>query len=334
MPVVVMKATEGFADRLQSLSHCIEYCKTHDAYLCVDWSDIIWGNGEFNFQDVFELRGLKTMTKEQVCILARQPGIKINPPAWTPELIWMPSNRSIFKEELVGDFMTKSNPIPKCEGDILVTNGNGDRGWWTRNIAEHVVLRPHVSEQVRALLTGFNPNSCVVHLRGTDRPDETFTDHAITTISQFPEECPVYVVTDMPSMWYKFKTGVPRSELVNKGDLFKLPETSKYGTHHILPTQIKEYGVNKWTLMIELLADFVALWSAQWAVGKTQSHYFRMAREMAKLPSSGLSRFLGGWTPWEKVVVINNETFLLSNRVKEETSEAVGAFVPCPRNLC
>jgi hypothetical protein len=329
-----MKATEGFADRLCALSHCIEYCKTHNAYLCVDWSDGIWGNGEFNFQDVFELKGIKTMTKEAVCILAKQPGIKIHPPCWTPELIWMPSNATTFKSEFAGDFMTKTLPIPKSEGDIIVTNGNGDRSWLTRNIGEHVSLRSHVSEQVRALLKDFNPNSCVVHLRGTDRPDETFTDNAITSVVQFPEECPVYVVTDAPSMWRRFKEGVPRSELVNKGELFKLPETSEWGTHHTIPPLIKKYGVNKWTFTIELLADFVALWSAQWAVGKTESHFFRVARQMAMLPQSVMKRFFGGWTPWEKVVVVNNETILLSNRVKEETSEAVGEFIPCPRGLC
>jgi len=334
MPVVVMKATEGFADRLQVLSHCIRYCKDHNAYLCVDWSDGIWGNGEFNFQDVFELKGIKTMTKDAVLVLAKQPGVKINPPCWTAEKIWRPVDSITGGDDYIGPFMSKANPLPKCEGDILVTNGQGDRGWWTMDIGEHISLRPHVSEQVKALLKDFNPNSVAVHLRGTDRPDETFTDHAITTISQFPEECPVYVVSDAPSMWKQFKEAVPRSQLVNpNGSVFKLPETSEWGTHQTIPPLMKKYGVKKWDLMVELLADFVALWSAQWAVGKTKSYYFRLARELAKLPQSAMKRFLG-WTPWEKVVVVNNETFFLSNRVKEEASEAVGAFVPCPRGIC
>jgi hypothetical protein len=39
MPVLLMKAMEGFADRFQVLAHCIRYCKKHNTALCVDWSD-------------------------------------------------------------------------------------------------------------------------------------------------------------------------------------------------------------------------------------------------------------------------------------------------------
>ena len=307
MPVVVMKATEGFADRFQVLSHCIRYCITHDAYLCVDWTDGIWGNGKFDFHDVFELINIKTMTRGQVAALAQIPGIKIRPSCWTALDIWNPTDGKTGGDAYIGEFMTTEDPPLKREGDILVTNGQGNRGWWTGHLTTYIRIRPNVSEQIKALLTGYNPNSVCVHLRGTDRPDPEFMWNAIATVLQFPENAPVNVVTDQKSLYDAFVKEVPRAKLVNpRGEVFKIPETSEWGTHHTIPPIMKEHGVDKWRMMIELLADFVALWGAQWTVGKTKSYYYRLAREFARMPQSEMKNFLG-WTVWEEFPRVQEE---------------------------
>jgi len=307
MPVLMMKAMEGFADRLQVLAHCIRYCKKHNTALCVDWSDGVWGNFEFDFFHIFDLGGLRLMSKAQVISLVKA-GAKVNPPCWTLEDITLPCYGKTAHVDYSGLFMTNGSSCPKLEGDVLVTNGQADRTWDVSDIPKHIRMKPWVSLRVYEILKDFNPNSVVVHLRGTDRPDDSFTQHAIATVVQFPEDAPVYVVTDSIPLFYEFATGVPRARLLNpRAALFKLPVTSKQGTHQTNPALLKTYGVSKEDMTIDFLADFVAIWSAQWAVGKRASYFYKQARELAGLPSSALESFLQ-WSPWHT-----------HRRVKEES---------------
>ena len=56
--ILLLKGWEGFADRLQVLSHCINYCKVNQAAICVDWRDNMWGQETFDFHDYFEIIGI------------------------------------------------------------------------------------------------------------------------------------------------------------------------------------------------------------------------------------------------------------------------------------
>jgi lipoprotein signal peptidase len=47
--IVLFKGWEGWCDRLQVLTHLINYCLKYDAKLCVDWEDMVWGGDEFVF---------------------------------------------------------------------------------------------------------------------------------------------------------------------------------------------------------------------------------------------------------------------------------------------
>ena len=295
MPVLVMKATEGFADRMTYLSTCIHYCLNFNTALCVDWSDLVWGSEQFDFHDVFELIGVKTMTKEQVVKLMATGRVKINPPIWTAVDVWKPITQETFGDEYAGNFFNDAlENQQKIEGDVLVTNGKGVRAWYSDLLLQHMRIRPEVSERMRILLSEFYTNSLVVHLRGTDRFDETFCQNAIKTAVQFPEDLPVYVVTDSVKLFEEFITAVPRAKLVNpKGEVMKMPKELKNGTHQVRPELLKKYNCSKFQMVIDLLVDFVAIWSAKFSIGYKESFFYKLARDYARFNPDYLEHFLG-----------------------------------------
>lgn len=305
---MVVKSAEGFADRLQVVSHAIEYCKKFNAALCVDWSDGIWGNGLFDFHHVFEIgNGIKTMDKISVLKLVATGKVKVNPPCWTLKDIAEPMNARTCHIDFRGPLHNSTSTVDKVEGDVIIMNGYENRGWYFVNILKHIRMLPHVATEVRALLEDFNPNSVVVHLRGTDRPDPEFTKHAIIAVKQFPEEAPIYVVTDAMTLYEEFKTAIPKATLVNpSSSVLKIPPNED-GTHKMIPPLMKKYGLSKWRMVIELLAEFVAIWSAQWAVGKRHSFYFRLARQMSRITEDAMKSFMRGWTPYIKYPRIQEE---------------------------
>ena len=56
--ILVVKGWEGFADRLQALSHCMNYCIKYNAAICIDWRDYMWGQDNEDFSDYFEIVGI------------------------------------------------------------------------------------------------------------------------------------------------------------------------------------------------------------------------------------------------------------------------------------
>ena len=291
-----MKATEGFADRMTYLSNCIHYCLTFNTALCVDWSDLVWGGEQFDFHDVFELYGVKTMTKVQVVKLMASGKVKVNPPIWTADDVWKPITRETFGDEYAGNFF--NDELVKVEGDVLVTNGKGVRAWYSEDLLTHMRIRPEVSERMRVLLKDFNSNSLVVHLRGTDRYDESFCKNAIETAIQFPEELPVYVVTDSIKLYEEFVKAVPRSKLVNpRGEVLKIETNSEMGTHQLNPLQLKKFNCSKFQMVVDLLVDFVAIWSAKYSLGYKESFFYKLARNYSKLNPEYLENFTRGMRP-------------------------------------
>ena len=295
MPVLVMKATEGFADRMTFLSNCIHYCLNFNTFLCVDWSDLVWGGELFDFHDIFELYGIKTMTKEQVVKLMLTGKVKVNPPIWTPEDVWKPITQETFDSKYDGNFFTEDlENQPKIEGDVLVTNGKGRRAWYNYDLLTHVRIRPEVSKRIRSLLEGFNPESLVVHLRGTDRYNEEFCNSVVQTVVQFPEDYPIYVVSDSVKLYEEFITSVPRAKLLNpKAQVMKLPKTLTRGTHQVPVSDLMKYECSKFQLVIDLLVDFIAIWAARVSLGYKESFFYKLAREYAKQNPELLEKFVG-----------------------------------------
>jgi len=314
MPVVVFKGLEGWCDRIQVLAHCFEYCSLFNAFLCVDWTDNVWGGGEFDFHDCFEIVDLKQMSKAQVLRLVAGRKMDIRPPCWTPERIALSTHYS-YSEDFVGEFMKFE--IVKCPGDVLVTNGKGDRYWDLRRITKHLRFKPAVMEGIKERLKDFDPNCVIVHLRGTDRPDSkgNYMEKSIEVL----KDCShlVYVVTDQRDLWEKFHEGVPHSRLVNpNSNILKLEPTNARGTHQMSSEQLKELGIKKWDMMLDLLADWVALVTARKGCGREESTYFQMSRGINRLGEEEWSKMFGGWVPFSKTIAEYND----AQRARAETT--------------
>lgn len=334
MPVIMFRALEGWCDRLQVLSHCFKYCSQYNTAICVDWDDVVWGGGEFDFNDCFEIvGGIKTMTKKQVCLLAASGRCDIRPKCWNAEKMWSPLRTETFQKDHQGEFMEFE--FQKCPGDILVTNGNGNRTWDMREIVKHLRFKPAVMEGIQERLKDFDPNSCVVHLRGTDRPDEkgNYMEKSAEAVKDLPYQ--IFVVTDDPKLWKRFHELVPRAKLVNPNAiLLRIPTPEGRGTHQQDPKDLKKLGVKKWDMMLDLLADWVALVSARQACGRSESTYFEMARRLNQRGEPEWSKVFGGWVPYSKSIAEYNETLLLSHREQTEVQQGVGVPVSEAQDIC
>lgn len=299
MPVLMMKGTEGLADRLTFLAHCIHYCRATNTALCVDWTDGIFGGGEVDFGDVFEVTGIKTMKKEQVVKLMATGRMKVHPPCWTLMDVASTVTQKTFDEKYSGDLFHDDSKEPeskieRIDADIIVTNGKGFRCWYGLDLLAHLRVRPEYAERIRVLLSNFERDCLLVHLRGTDRLNEEFNKGAIETAKQFPADYKIYVVTDSLRLFEEFKNAIPKAKLVNpQAECLKITSILKSGTHLVGPEVLKKYGVSKKQLLIDSLVDFFAIILAHDAIGLKESYYFKLARGLAKFPQQFLSSFMG-----------------------------------------
>ena len=97
--VLVVKGHEGFADRLQVLSHAIQYCLKNGSEICVDWRDSHWGQGETDFDDYFEIIDVPLISLEEVVRRAKR-GAKFYPPAWNIEILKDVPSPAIHKDDM------------------------------------------------------------------------------------------------------------------------------------------------------------------------------------------------------------------------------------------
>lgn len=299
MPVLVVKANEGFADRMSFLSHCIRYCLDNNTALCVDWKDGTWGGLEVDFHDIFELVGVKTMKKEAVVKLMASGKVKVHPPCWTAEDVWVPISTKTHDEKYSGNLFYDDSEVKKMvkkiDADVIVTNSRGFRAWFAEDLLKHVRIRPEISEQMRPFFKDFNRECLVVHLRGTDRFDDKFCRGAIDTAVQFPADLPIYVVTDQLKLFEQFQHAIPRAQLFNpKGEVLKLPKNMRQGTHLTTPPILNKYGCNKKQMLIDLLVDFVAIWAGKYSLGTKESYFYKLARGFALYNVPGcMETFIG-----------------------------------------
>ena len=293
MPVLVFKAIQGFADRLQMLSHCIAYCKQNNTNLCVDWEDHVWGGLEFDFYRLFSIEGVKTMRKYKVKEILDKKQPNIQPPCWTPKKIIQHISLGEIDPMFQGTFQHSFDKVP---GDVLVTNGEGMRTFNTKVLCEHLRFKPEIVEQIRQRLKNFDPKCLLIHLRGTDRKiTDKDLEKAIETFNV--EGKKKYVVTDEKELWEKFKAKIPDAELVNPNPaLFRLPP-SPHGTHQHNPDLLKEYGISKWEMVMDLLTDFCAIMLAEHAGGRLESTFFFMARGLRGEGVEMYSKLFNGKLP-------------------------------------
>jgi hypothetical protein len=229
----------------------------------------------------------------------------------------------------------KFGDVPRVDADVIITNGDGERTYDVEAFLKHVRLRPWVIEGIKSILSDFDPNSIVIHLRGTDRPEEKFVSSAINVLKD-EHRLPIYAITDDQKLWDEFKVGVPHARLLNPNSTsLRIKVNEKMGIHFAKPSELKAQGITKKQLLIELLADWFALSLAQSGFGREVSTYFQMARRLHGAGNDVICKNLfGGWMPVRKTLETNNEAVLLSCGEQTKASEAVDYFVSSSSSVC
>jgi hypothetical protein len=271
MAIVLFRSLEGFGDRLQILAHCLHYCKLYDATLCVDWSDIVWGNGKYDFNDFFEIVGIKTISKDKVLKkLQKHPQLKITPSCWTYKKIKDALATNTYVKEY-GCF----NHFEKIEGDVLVTNGLFWRTYRGDAIAEHLRIRPHVIASIQNKLKHIDFNASIIHLRGTDKNIMNMAS-ILDDLKEYKEL--LYVITDDVDLFMTLHNNIPNSKLLNEDtNIMKLEKNRKLGTHFLFEPELKKYNIRKYDMILDLLVDWVALLKMKNFYGNLTSAFYETA---------------------------------------------------------
>jgi len=293
--ILVMKGWEGFADRLQILSHSLQYCIVNDAILCVDWRDEMWGQGDTDFHDYFDILGIETTTIDEVTSRI-QSGATYYPPSWTVADLVSPMTKYISMKHTASKTEDMLNDYQKREYDILIIK-NGFRKYHITNLLRNIRCTKAVSDAIQTNLANVVLQFTAVHLRGTDRiaePMETSVDKTIAKFSILPkyQKSRVYVVSDMKTMVDRWIEQHPASIHTNPENCISKIDmgTEKCSGSHMLPKEVYEfYGVSKREMNIDTLTDFVVLAMADWCVGnmETESCFTKMSRFIYNNSGSG-----------------------------------------------
>ena len=290
-----MKAWEGFADRLQVLSHLINYCLVNRAILCVDWRDKNWGQGKWDFSDFFELIGMPVISIEMV---SKMENATIVPSCWTLETIEKPMTAVQLQDKFICPIMR--NNFEKIEGDIIVTNGKGFRKFFSENIIKNIRFTKPVAELIQKKLQDFYLPATVIHLRGTDRYNPNLINEWFKEFDTLVphSKARVYHISDSTNLIDEWTKKVPQSELCIKDtSTLKIPTLTKCGTHQLSEETLESYGSTKYDLIIDALADFMALSFATNAIGNPKSVFFEMARLISRSGPKFTGEILGGYQP-------------------------------------
>jgi hypothetical protein len=292
--ILVVKGWEGFADRLQALSHCMNYCIKYNAAICIDWRDYMWGQDNEDFSDYFEIVGIPVVSLATV--LSRvTAGAIVNPPAYTYDLLRDPPSQVMHFPE----FQSKiDNSCPKQEGDIIVHNSKGLRMWHLSNLIKNIRVAESARKQIIQQLSGLQLPYTSIHLRGTDRKTETTISYVTSCYAVLPPHAKVrsYVITDMRVLAEEWIQKNPESRFVNENaPVLKIPPGTQ-GTHMLAAEVLEFYGITKRELNLNTIADFLVIAFASWGAGHGESTFTKLASFMRQGGSIGVGKWLN-WSP-------------------------------------
>jgi hypothetical protein len=270
--VVVMKSSQGFADRLGTLNQCLLYCLKYHAVICVDWEDTTW---DLPFQDLFNLVGVYSVPKAKVLEMIKQETSVSG--KWTYEDVESPLNEKTLGDDYIGDWIKTDDAVRfKTEQpteEILITNGRGMRLNDYRLVCATLKLKPDVADIVKRHL--IKTDTMMIHLRGSDRKHEGFLEKMMEGFKTIQSWKPKYVIGDNKEMLDKWITAFP--ECVAYQPCASVMKLDGKATHLLTADELKNYGLTKRDLHIETLVDFFGLVNAKERVGMTDSHFFTMA---------------------------------------------------------
>jgi hypothetical protein len=265
---LISKGWEGFADRLQSLSNCIDIALHYNRILFVDWGDRIWTHDERNFYSYFDLLGVPYVDSSQQIPLE----LDCYPKFWKRGF-GMPCDEWIYniKNHLSFDATQRNHHEP-----VWVHPGIGARYFDFGRLPKQLRFKPEIAAEILKLIKKVPQDLPVVHLRGTDRavPEDRWEN--------LRKAAPVaVVVSDDTALVERWLTESPDSIVVS--DTMAPPGEAKIGTHKAPPTTLKSRGLDKHQLNLRLLADFIIMARASEAHAiNEQSLFFTMSRFFGK----------------------------------------------------
>jgi hypothetical protein len=165
MKYLIVKASPGFGDRMQSLIGAVRFALDHKLIIYVDWTDSVWSHSGETFYTYFNLVNMPTIKSldEIPCECS------IFPTQWTGKL----KNKltSEFYKEHSGKLDIAFNKV--YNEDVIVYISNGWRKIF-RDISFFMnvfrVVDPRILTEVRNRKKTYELSKKVgIHLRGTDR---------------------------------------------------------------------------------------------------------------------------------------------------------------------
>ena len=292
--ILVLKGWEGLADRLQSLSHCMNYCIKYNAAICVDWRDYMWGQGTRDFSDYFKIVGIPVVSLETV-LKRMEEGAIVNPPAYTLSHIREPPAEIIHFSEFASKI---DNACLKQEGDIIVHNSKGIRMWHLSNLIKNLQIADSIRPIIISKLSKLHIPYTSIHLRGTDRKTDSTLKFVSDNYDQLPPHSKVrsYIISDMRSLTEEWIALHPESLVVDDAaPILKIPP-GKQGTHMLLEEVLEFYGITKHELNINTITDFLVISFSSWGVGHGESTFTRLATFLRQGGAIGMGKWLD-WMP-------------------------------------
>jgi hypothetical protein len=264
---LVGKGWEGFCDRLQCASHCLDIALHYNRILCIDWTDRIWTHDDRNFFSYFDLVGVPYVTTT-----SQIPShLETYPPIWRGDLAkladeWLYDRKS----EIAFDATERNHHQP-----IWVYPGIGHRYYDFIRLHSQMRFQPEIAAEIKRMIADVPTSLPVVHLRGTDRavPDDRW--------DALRQAAPVaVVVSDDSGLAARWLAESPDSIVVSDVLAPNIASNGAgIGTHKTDPLTLKNQGYDKHQLNLRLLADFIIMARAPQAHAINQdSLFFSMSR--------------------------------------------------------
>lgn len=260
---LLVKAHVGFGDRLQALSHAIEYALKFQRILCVDWTDEIWSDGTIDFHTFFDVCGIETCSPKELYQLA---GENIAPMGWINQLDRRADLRFLNRPAYQNLLAHVDDPA-----QVVVYGSIGYRKYY-REILNLLRVKKEFRDAIVAELEKYRNFECVVHLRGTDRLNNGNYDEYIARITDklraATPASSLLVVSDCLPLYERLRVNFPDAVL-------RTPHLTEFnpiqGTHFQSAISKREYN-------LQLLIDFFLLIYAPQCVSDGDSIFSNMAR--------------------------------------------------------
>lgn len=312
----VLKGVCGFGDRLQCLLHAIHYAKSTDRFLVIDWRDDVWTHDDKKHAEFyFSFEGLKTFHIDDFITYFEEHRnqLTVHPVDWKSKLTQTPFRHFLYKK--IFKVSDGSDPIWEIakfnlqdfSEDIVVLSGTGERSFSYsdfNHIKPQRWLENELIHEMNKLELNYREYD-VVHLRGGDKSwqggehpigdkhkeyesrwpnqnaylDEVFDVYRKRISESSQQPLPVLILTDssaLGSAWIE-RFGIGR--MLN--DTFNT-ENGRSGTHELSSERLKNAGVSKERLNVEMLRDFNLMLNARFTVHVGKSVFAKMGQKIGE----------------------------------------------------